>query len=106
MAKAKRRKSRRKSLEISMAAWTLIAVFVLLVLSAFLTGNSSMLQLYKLHKQKLALVEQKQQLEESSIQLREEVARLEEDLDYIEKVAREEYNLTRANEEIYEIIPE
>jgi len=106
MAKAKPRRRRKKSLELSMAAWMLIAVFVILVMSAFLTGNSSLINLYKLHQQKLALVEQEKQLEANLVKLRAEVASLEKDMSYIEKVAREEYNLTRADEEIFEIRPE
>ncbi len=106
MAKAKPRRRRKRSLELSMAAWMLIAVFVLLVMSAFLTGNSSLINLYKLHQQKLALVEQEKQLEANLVKLRAEVASLEKDMSYIEKVAREEYNLTRADEEIFEIRPE
>ncbi|MEL6823392.1 MAG: septum formation initiator family protein [Calditrichota bacterium] len=106
MAKAKPRRRRKRSLELSMAAWMLIAVFVILVMSAFLTGNSSLINLYKLHQQKLALVEQEKQLEANLVKLRAEVASLEKDMSYIEKVAREEYNLTRADEEIFEIRPE
>ncbi len=106
MAKAKSRRRRKKSLEMSMAAWMLIAVFVVLVLSAFLTGNSSLINLYKLHQQKLILVEQEKQLEDNLVKLRAEVASLEKDMSYIEKVAGEEYNLTRADEEIFVIRPE
>ncbi len=85
--------------------WILVAVFLLIV-TAFFTGNKSVFDLYALYKERNELLEEKQKLESENQRLQEEIKKLQNDLEYIEKVAREKYNLKRDDEEIYKVVPE
>lgn len=85
--------------------WILVAVFLLIV-TAFFTGNKSVFDLYVLYKERNELLEEKQRLESENQRLQEEIKKLQNDLEYIEKVAREKYNLKRDDEEIYKVVPE
>ncbi len=85
--------------------WIFVAVFIT-VMIAFFTGPKSVFDLYALYRERNELLEQKQALEAENKQLREEIKKLQNDVEYIEKVAREKYNLKRDNEVIYKIVPE
>lgn len=102
------RNKREKTLTVSyryFPLWIFILI-VILVLFVFLTGSRSIFRLYDLHKQHNELLQQKETLESENEQLLEQIEKLQEDLDYIEKVAREKYNLKREGEDIYKIVPE
>ena len=85
--------------------WILMAVVVFL-LFAFLTGSRSVFRLYDLYQQRTELLLEKQALEAENQKLQEQIEKLQHDLEYIEKIARERYNLKREDEDIYKILPE
>jgi cell division protein FtsL len=84
----------------------IVAIFVLIFFIAFFTGNKSVFDLYSLRRERNALVEEKNRLEEENKRLQKEIKKLQNDIEYIEKVAREKYNLKRKDETIYKVIPE
>lgn len=81
-------------------------MILLFIISVFLTGNKSLIQLSSLYRERNELLIEKQNLEAENKRLQEEIERLKKDLEYIEKVAREKYNLKREDEEVYEVVPE
>ncbi|GEM_PF-3085725 len=102
-SRAKRsRKSTRKQHRLTF--W-IIGGIVLLILFAFLSGNKSLITLYSLYETRRELIEQKEQLQKENEQLLKEIERLKHDLNYLEKVARENYNLKRDDEEVYQVVP-
>lgn len=78
----------------------------MLILFAFLNGNKSLMTLYSLYETRRELIEQKEQLQKENEQLLKEIDRLKNDINYLEKVAREKYNLKRDDEEVYQVVPE
>ena len=97
------KKNRRSAKKPSPAFWILLVVLLFLFVSAFFTGNTSLQNMYSLHNKKLQLEQEKQQLEQQKQALELEIKKLQSDLEYIERVAREQYNLKREDEDIYEI---
>ncbi len=79
---------------------------VLIILFAFLSGNKSLITLYSLYETRQDLIEQKERLQKENEQLLKEIDRLKNDINYLEKVARENYNLKRDDEEVYRVVPE
>lgn len=47
-----------------------------------------------------------QSLEKEKQQLEKEAKRLKTDMDYIEKIAREKYNMKKKDEKVYKIVKE
>ena len=86
--------------------WAIVAMVVLFVMSAFLAGNTSLFKLYQLYQQRNELRERRDLLKSEKEALEEEVKLLESDPEYIEKVAREKYNLKKEDEEVYKAAPE
>jgi len=79
----------------------IIAIFIVGLFLIFFTGKRSLLKLYTLHQEKSNLLQQKEKLIEKKNRLSSEVKRLQNDSDYIEKIAREKFNMRKKNEEIY-----
>jgi cell division protein FtsB len=83
-----------------------LGVIVLLLSFAFLTGSKSLFNLYSLYQERNELLQEKERLEAENKQLKEEIEKLQNDVEYIEKMAREKYNLKREDEEVYKVTPE
>ncbi len=83
----------------------IIAGLIIFILMVFLTGNKSLIKLFFLHQQKDDLQQQKQELLEQNAQLKDEIKKLETDDKYIEKIARERYNMKKKDEEVYVVEP-
>lgn len=84
--------------------WVLAGLFLAIFL-IFFTGNKSLIKLYSLHQQKEKLKQQKQELLKTNKELREEIDKLKNDKKYIEKMAREKYNMKKKNEDVYMVEP-
>jgi cell division protein FtsB len=84
----------------------IVAIVILVILFIFLSGNRSLFKLYSLRLDKNKLQQQKQDLIERQKNLETEIDKLENDPDYIEKKAREKYNMKKEYEEVYIAEPE
>lgn len=78
---------------------TLLGITILL-LFVFFTGSKSVFKLYFLHKENTSLLQHQRDLENEIEELKEEIEKLEKDKEYQVKVAREEYNMKKENEEV------
>lgn len=97
-----RYKNYRNQQQRSKRLWQwIVAIFIVGLLLIFFTGNRSLLKLYALHQQKMQLQHQKEKLIEKKNRLSTEVKHLKNDSGYIEKIAREKFNMRKKNEEIY-----
>lgn len=67
----------------------------------FLSGNRSLLKLHSLYREKENLEVEKGTLLKQNQELKEEIKKLKDDEQYIEKVAREKYNMKKDGEEVY-----
>lgn len=81
----------------------LIGIIILILLFIFFTGNRSLFKLYSLYNQKNTLDKQKESLIKENQEIKEEIEKLENDDKYIEKLAREKYNMKKEGEDIYHI---
>lgn len=81
--------------------WWAFFIFLGIILFIFLSGNRSLIQLYILHQKRNHLVKQQEELIEQNRQLRDEIDKLQKDDEYIEKLAREKYNMKKEGEEVY-----
>lgn len=88
------------------ASWWILTGLVLFILVVFLTGSKSFIKLFGLYRERQELMVEKERLEAENQQLLREIDQLQNNLDYVEKVAREKYNLKREDEEVYEIAPQ
>jgi cell division protein FtsL len=84
----------------------IFAIIVLVILFVFLSGNRSLLKLYSLHLDKNKLQQQKENLLQQQDDLETEIDKLKNDPEYIEKVAREKYNMKKENEEVHMAEPQ
>jgi len=84
----------------------IIALIVLVILSVFLTGNRSLIKLYSLYLDKNTMQQHKEELIQQQQDLETEIEKLKNDPEYIEKVAREKYNMKKKNEEVHIVEPE
>ncbi len=73
----------------------------LMIAFVFLSGNRSMLKLYSLYKEKESLEVKKRALIKQNQEIKEEIKKLKNDEQYMEKVAREKYNMKKDGEEVY-----
>jgi cell division protein DivIC len=85
--------------------WVLAVIFIGLFL-IFFTGNKSLFRLYSLHKEEEKLQKQHDNLLQQNRELENEINNLKTDQKYLEKVAREKYNMKKEGEEIYVVEPE
>jgi len=95
------RKTNRRS---GLWRWVLAAVFVV-VFVAFFTGSKSILKLFALQQEKEKLENKKQELVQENEALKNEIEKLKKDEKYIEKVAREKFNMKKKDEEVYLVEP-
>lgn len=87
--------------------WTpvLLLVGVALVIYFLIAGEHGSIRLWQTDKELAEWETQVQELEAQNDSLRTVLEKLETDLDYIEKVAREEYGMAKKGERIYRIQP-
>ena len=74
-----------------------------IALYLYLTGDDGLLHLRQRQQERLELAVQVVRLEMENDSLRQVLIRLEDDLEYVEKVAREEYGMTKKGEQIYRL---
>ena len=100
----KKRKSSRNKLKSR--PWYLFFIAVVLFLAyIFLIGNHGLIRYYQLQTRKQELVEQITQLKEEQARLQKEIEMLQNNYRYIEKIAREKYQMGKAGEKIYFMTP-
>ena len=75
------------------------------LISIFIFGDHGIFQLYKLEKEKKEIKEYISNLREEKERQNVEKNRLENDLNYIEKLAREKYLMSKPGEKVFRIIP-
>ncbi len=97
----KPKKSRLKIKSILIAAVTGIVIYFL-----FFAGPRNVVQYFKQKSHKKTLIRDINSLNKEKEQLKKESERLKNDLDYIEKIAREKYNMKKKDEKVYKIIKE
>jgi len=86
--------------------WYLFLIAGILLLSyIFLLGNYGLIRYYHLQKQKKQLISQIAELKEEQVKLQKEIEMLQNNYRYIEKIAREKYQMGKAGEKIYFMIP-
>jgi cell division protein DivIC len=100
-----RRTYRKTPMKFGVLRWV-IAGIIIFILVAFLTGNKSLFKLYFLHQQKQELQKQKEELLDQNAQLKDEIKKLQTDDKYIEKIARERYNMKKKDEDVYVVEPQ
>jgi len=98
----KRRKNSQKSSESKIWRYVLFAVLTVLALLFFLTGPRGTIQLIHQNKEKERLIKEIEELEKTKAALDSEKVKLNQDA-YIEKIAREQYNMKREGEKVYKI---
>ena len=71
----------------------------------FLSGDEGLPHLWKRREKLEELQTRMKRLEAENDSLRRVLWRLENDLDYVEKVAREEYGMSKKGERVYRLPP-
>lgn len=102
----KRKKAPSLSPSISVKKLFFVLFFIAAFYFLFLAGSHSLIQLYRQSSRKHSLVKEIDSLQAQKTKLENESKRLKNDLDYIEKIAREKYNMKKKDEKVYKIIKE
>jgi cell division protein FtsB len=79
----------------------LIGALIILLSLVTLVGERGALHLWRLRGEKVRLDEQNYRLQKENESLRQRVQSIRNDDDYLEKLAREELNMTRSGEIVY-----
>jgi cell division protein DivIC len=79
----------------------LILGFMVILLFIFFTGSQSLLKLFSLNNERNQLQKQKEELIKQNDSLLQEIEKLKKDDKYLEKVAREKYNMKKEKEDIF-----
>ena len=85
---------------------TQLTIFILtlaILLSVMFGSEKGVLRLTKLNDQQHQLEQEISALQMKSTMLKDEIAKLQSDRDYLEKLAREKYGMSRPDEIIYQI---
>ncbi len=80
-----------------------ILVVSVVFLYLLLLSNRGTISLYRHHSEKEELQQQIETLEQKKTTLMEEIERLKNDKDYIEKIAREKYNMKKPDEKVFRV---
>jgi cell division protein FtsB len=85
--------------------WRLALVLLVLglILYLFVGGDEGLLEIRRQSQALAALQERVDQLQAENDSLRQVLHMLEHDVDYIEKVAREEYGMIKPGEKVYRL---
>lgn len=73
--------------------------------SIFLFGHHGFIRFYQLQKRKQELIRQIAELKSEQARLKNEIDMLQNNYRYIEKIAREKYQMGKDGEKIYFMIP-
>lgn len=92
-----RSESKRKRKTIT---W-IISILALMLVLVFFTGSKSMIKLFSLRQERNQLLQQKEELLRQNDSLQKEIEKLKHDNQYLEKIAREKYNMKKEKEEVY-----
>ena len=84
----------------------IILLFCITLLILFIFGDHSLLQLYKLKRDRAKVQAQIAQLRKERERVMVEKNQLENDIQYLEKLARERYRMVKPGEKVYKVIPE
>ena len=99
---------RRRSVVQRPSRWKRVLVIAGLLLGAgmFLGGRSGLLEVWERWRELHRAEQRAAELAAETDSLRQVLWLLENDLDYVEKVAREEYGMSRRSERVYRLPPE
>lgn len=108
MEKTRKKKKSKPRVLLRISSKKLISlIFVVGVLYFILfSGSHSLIQYMRQSSRKQALIENIDSLKAQKKHLEEESERLKNDLFYIEKIAREKYNMKKKDEKVYQVIKE
>ncbi len=101
------KKTKIKSATLLNQKQTKILVVVLAaiaILYFFFSGSHNIIQLYESHREKQELLRQIEQEKVRKARLDSIKYKLKNDPEYIEKIAREKYNMKKKGEKVYKII--
>jgi len=79
------------------------AAGVLILILIFFSGSRNAYQYLKVKKDKSLLEQEIQELQLKKTELDSELTRLNSDPDYVEKIAREKYNMKKKGEKVYKV---
>lgn len=83
----------------------LILVGMVFLLYVFMFSKHGFIRFYRLHLRKKQLVKTIDELKKEQESLNKEIDMLTSNLSYIEKVAREQYQMGKKNEKIFLMVP-
>jgi len=84
----------------------IVLIVLLLCIAFLLLNNNGMIKLFQAKKENQVLIEKKEDLETKENELLDEKEKLQHDKKYIEKTAREQYNMVKPGEKVYKVIEE
>ena len=97
--------TKRRSVHRAVGKLALLLLALALVIYAFATGDEGLYQVWKRRAELEVARARVEELEAANDSLRGVLWRLEHDLDYVEKVAREEYGMVKPGERLYRLRP-
>jgi len=101
------KKAKKKSISLLNQKQTKIFVIVLvtiLILIFFFKGSHNIVQLYDSYREKQDLIRKIDEETKRKSRLDSIKYKLENDPEYIEKIAREKYNMKKKDEKVYKVI--
>ena len=84
----------------------IILIVVLMGISFLLLNRNGMIRLFRAEQEYKTLIEKKEILEQKKGELESEKEKLLNDKKYIEKIAREQYNMVLPGEKVFKVIEE
>ncbi len=106
MAKLKTQKKLKKRGPFLNSGLLLVLSVLLFLLLAFLFADRGMVKYWQARDERDQLLREIRELKVRKKQLLLEKELLEKDMQYIEKVAREKYNMKKKGEKVYEVPPD
>ncbi len=100
------KRKRQHSTSISVRTLTLGFATLALIYFLFFAGSHNIVRYFRQKSQKDALRKDIDSLMVQKSRLKSEAERLRNDPDYIEKIAREKYNMKKKDEKVYKIVKE
>ena len=102
--KTKKKKSIRQNKSKKRPWYLFLIIGVILLSSIFLFGNHGLIRYFQLERRKQELIHQITALKEEQEKLQKEIEMLQNNYRYIEKIAREKYQMGKDGEKIYFMI--
>ena len=82
----------------------LISMFFILGLILFVFNDMGLIKYFQLKKQNQKLIENINSVRNERKELSKTIGKLESDLEYIEKIAREEFRMVKQGEKVFRVI--